>query len=837
MRQRIDYGIDLGTTNSAIARMDGGDAAIVKSDDTQMDTTPSCVAFRKNKSIAVGLTAKSQSENDALSSLKHLSHGKSNSYSEFKRTMGTDHKYPSSFMQREFSSEELSAEVLKKLRGFVRDEAVESVVITVPAMFRQNQLDATQRAAELAGFKYCELLQEPIAASIAYGIRAGSIDGRWLVFDFGGGTFDAALMHVEQGIMKVVDTEGDNHLGGKDIDSAVVDKILIESLKKSHDLSGMLDAPLGRKLLQDALTPVAEKVKISLSSRKMAEEFIDDLGPDDIYADFRVTLGEYEEVCEPIFQKAIDITQALLARNGLSCSDLTSVILVGGPTFSQTLRRMLKEQVTERVDTSIDPMTAVAKGAALFASTRSIPTNLQTRDETKAQLTLKYPETTVELTENLGIRIDRLRSSNSLPKALFVEVIRADKGWSTGRVELEGDAEVLEVSLNEGRANQFEIKLSGGDGSLIPCEPSAVTIIQGLKIANATLPRTIGMDSYNVTEGKVGVWKIKGLEKNTTLPASGTETYTTQKDIRPGNKTDRLVLAFYEFDHGSDGSRAVYNEPMGSFFLTGEDLPAMLPAGSEVQVTVSFDASRRPSYSVYIPALDETIERKGERDIQQTETADDLRRSIDEALELAAVLEETIDDPILEAGRLELEELTELVEGRSDDVQTKLQARERLRKTFIALDRLEQSAQWPKVAEELTEAMEALSLNGERYGNEKAQELIAQYQKRCNHVIADKDVKVAQALTKELGMASFALIQQDIGLWMSILKDYDRDFESTEWTDKREARRLLADAKSMLATNPSKNKVETAVRALWNLLPPGKEPAADQRVSKELLRR
>ena len=155
MRQRIDYGIDLGTTNSALARMEGGEPKILKSDDTQSDTTPSCVAFTKAKNVHVGAHAQNLVQEEASRAFRRRAQGSlqtSNAFAEFKRTMGTDRLYHSDHMADDFASEALSAHVLRKLRSYVRDEPVDTAVITVPAMFRQNQLDATQRAAEMAGF-------------------------------------------------------------------------------------------------------------------------------------------------------------------------------------------------------------------------------------------------------------------------------------------------------------------------------------------------------------------------------------------------------------------------------------------------------------------------------------------------------------------------------------------------------------------------------------------------------------------------------------------------------------------------------------------------------------
>lgn len=839
MRQKIDYGIDLGTTNSAVARMESGEAVIIKSDDNQMDTTPSCVYFNKRKVVFTGQSAKNEVEREAESAFKSRTKAQPNSYLEFKRTMGTDQSYASSNMECSYTSEELSSQILQKLRSYVRDEEVGAVVITVPAVFKQNQIDATQRAAELAGFTYCELLQEPIAASIAYGIKSNAGGGHWLVFDFGGGTFDAALMHVEEGIMKVVDTDGDNHLGGKNIDLAIVDQLLLPAIADQCDVEKILEDPNSKRLLQDALKRYAEQAKIALSSKASWGDFLENFSEDDsgeeIQADLKITLQQYEKVCGPIFQKAIDICLRLLERNKLSGSDISSMVLVGGPTFSQTLRAMLKAQVTSRIDFSVDPMTAVAKGAALFASTKTIPEQLQKRDTSKAQLTLKYPETTVETHENLGIRIDRSKSSAALPKSFQLEVIRSDKGWSSGKVDMDGDAEIIEIALNEGKANQFEIKLFGDDGSIIACEPNSITVIHGLKIANATLPFSIGLDIYNTTNGVQGVTAFEGLEKNKTLPAKGKGLYKTAKDIRPGNKTDKVNMQFYQFDHGGEGSRAILNIPIGGFTLTGEHLPALLPAQSDIRLTLSVDASRRISLSIYIPHIDETIERKFESDISTVEDVTALQDDINQAREIAAKLSSGENSVDVSAYEVCLDEAEEMLANRGGDSDTKVSVREKLQKTFLALDKLDSANTWPTVEAELDGAIERLLVNNQRYGNEKSNQLVAEYQKRIRLVKKEADVKAAKQLISEIYTFSFALVQQDIGLWMSIIKDYDQTFDSIEWTDKREARKILADAKTMMATNPSKSKAEEAVRALWELMPKEKREAASK-ASDEVLR-
>ena len=282
-RIKIDYGIDLGTTNSAIAKMVQGNVRIIKSEFFQKDTLPSCVGFmqRRDRSvITVGDEAYSQLERDRRMKFADPNYA-SEIFIEFKRTMGTDKRYSSQVMEKSFSSEELSAEVLKKLKSFELDEKFDAVIVTVPAKFTLNQKDATVNAAKLAGFDYCELMQDPVAASIAFGMESEIKDGFWIVFDFGGGTFDIALMKVEDGIMKVIDTDGDNNLGGKNIDYAIIDEILISYLKENYSIDSVLSDPVRLNDFRNEWKGMIEKAKIELSyTTKDYVDMLTELGED-----------------------------------------------------------------------------------------------------------------------------------------------------------------------------------------------------------------------------------------------------------------------------------------------------------------------------------------------------------------------------------------------------------------------------------------------------------------------------------------------------------------------------------------------------------------------------
>lgn len=844
-RHKIDYGIDLGTTNSAIARIENGKIKVIKSDYEQMDTTPSCVSFMKQ--IWVGTKAYNQLSKERAKAFKEFSKtGKIpdiNTFAEFKTSMGTDIKNCSSNMGREYTPEELSAEVLKKLKIYVRDEEVSAAVITIPMRFGQHQVDATRRAAELAGFQYIETLQEPIAASIAYGLESKKTQGFWLVFDLGGGTFDVALLRVVDSIMKVEDSAGDTRLGGRDIDYAIVDNIFIPYLAKQYKIDKILSTDQGRLLLRDALKSVAEEAKIRLSKEPPYCDVVSDepIGIDgngkEMELDIKITLDDYKDVVEPICQRAISISKELIQKNNLKGTDLETVILVGGPTHSQTLRSMLKKQLSPNIDASIDPMICVAQGAALYASAKDIPITLQKIDKTKIQLTLHYPGTTVETEEKLGIKIERSQTIGDVPQKIFVEITRNDKAWSSGKVEIHGDAEIISLILNASEANVFLITLFDEKGNIYPCEPSNITIL-GFKAPQQIIPYTLCIDAALIEKGKQRLVELKGLEKNVTLPAKGKRSFKTQIDIRPGNAKDIIRIPIYG---GDPNSNAIFNNLVGTIVLTGEDFDKFLPKDSEVEITLHVDSTQYIKLSAYFPYIDETVEVEKVLTSWTQEKFDpkDIERELSNAGNKLNTLEEEYgltEKDTIEKWQKEVAKLTTIFEnGRgSDDDERKVE--ERLRDVLKALEKLEEETEIPKAKEKLGEAMNSLLTTNHRYGNNDTTRIVEEMQKKTKLAMDEtKDIRIIQDLTDNIrGFEFWGILWEDFGFLISYIKYYDDNFSSIQWKNNVMAKKLINDAKHIIATNPSKKELQNILGKIFDLLPEGKQPY-EERIDPTIL--
>lgn len=836
-RTKIDYGIDLGTTNSAISRMENGEATIKKTD-TLKDTMPSSVYINKKKAIQVGDSAYNALKRDKLKAMKTWDDSDSNSYIEFKRTMGSDKSYSSSNLGKELTSEELSSEVLKTLKSFVKDENVNSIVITVPAAFKNNQKEATREAAKLGGFNHIELLQEPVAASMAYGLDSDKKDGFWLVFDFGGGTFDAALLKVEEGIMKVIDTEGDNYLGGKNLDFAIVDEIILPYIQENFVIDSILADDTKKQILRNAMKFYAEETKIKLSfndTHNILSDLGDIPGEDDEEEEFElditVTQADIERALSPVFQKAIDVSKSLLERNNLKGSSLDSLILVGGPTFSPVLRKMLEGQIC-KPDTSADPMTVVSKGAALYASTVNVSEEVreQTRDKTKIQLEIANESSTVETEEFVPIKILADKTEGEIPEKVFAEVTRGDKAWSSGKIEINTVGEVVEIQLNEGITNIFEVVLFDDKGNILESEPSTFSVIQGSKIGSATLPYNVGIELKDRTTGKVCFKTIKGLEKNQSIPAIGTKNgLKTQKQIRPGMDSDFIKIPVYEGEHASEGTRAIYNEHVTDIRISGADLPSLLPENSDVDLTVNIDRSEKITVTAYFPYLDYSTEIEVDSTKTSIETswlANEIRKAKGSISELKQ--DGNSDDAKLQKVESELEQLEKSFENNKNDVDGKQEVLTNLRKSLKTIDELNETTEWPKLEEELKEEFYRLEKANNDLGNDKTTQIVNQFRSQLEEVIKAKDVKLGNVLLEEIEgfFIQLTFIYQLIGF----IRGHNDNFGSYNWKDSNRARTLLNKGLQIIGENPDVDELHPVVISLIDLLPNDERPSGDDSV-------
>lgn len=816
-RNKIDYGIDLGTTNSAISRMEKGEPIVIKTD-VLKDTMPSCISVNKKGSIKAGDSAYNTMKQDKRRATKSWHKEASNTYVEFKRTMATDTKYSCTNLNKDFSSEELSAEVLKTLKSFVTDETFGSVVITVPAKFTVNQKTATMEAAKLAGFKHCELLQEPIAAAMAYGVTAEEKHGLWMVFDFGGGTFDAALLKVEDGIMQVFDTEGDNYLGGKNLDYAIVDNLLIPYLQKNYAVDSYLQDAEKKEVLRDAMKTYAEDAKNQLSF-KDHEDIISNLGDlgedeegEEIELDLTLTQAQVFDVMHPYFQKAVDICKNLVKRNNIDGSQISKLILVGGPTHSPLIRQMLKEQVTPNVDTSIDPMTAVATGAALYASTMDAEITDENIQVGTIKLDVHYESTTVEMTEYIPVSL----TADSPLSKVFVELVRGDKAWSSGKVGIDSNGNVLEVNLLEGKANSFNVSCYDDKGNTLSCFPSEITIIQGSVVGAAPLPYNIGIATWNEDKRR-GVFRMaKGLEKNKPLPATGVvNDLKTSNQLRPGLESDMLTIPIYQVDDftEAEGKSASLYEHVADVVITGDDVDTLITENSLVDVTLKVDSSEQMKLEVHFLSTDTTVEK--ELDTSKKHTMLDACTEIKKGFTEAEDSLKTLSDSGINVDSLK----EELASIRTDNENTteKKEVLNHLRELLRKIEQLDANTEWQRVEQELREEFDRLEKAQNDLGNDKSAQLVNQIRIQVDNVIRVKDAKLGREILDQISslFVHLTLVYQCMGL----IRDCHNRFGTIRWKDASRARQLINRGLEEINNQPSVDKLHPIACSLIDLMP------------------
>ena len=593
MASTINFGIDLGTSNSLIAKFDRGNVEVYKNPDGFKETLPSVVGFRNDR-ILIGERARTYLDKDPKSVI-----------GRFKRKMGTSETFKIKSLNTSKSPVELSAIILKELKGFVHTgEEVESAVITIPASFDTIQSNATKEAGLQAGFKNVVLLQEPIAASLAYANKEKNVDlknSQWLVYDLGGGTFDVALVKIVEGELTVMDHEGDNYLGGTDFDALIVEKIVVPELERKGSFSDLL-AEMKRESgkynkLWHSLLIRAEGAKVELTTKTSAEidlGMVPDLEDDDgkpIDAIINITRSEFETVIKDIVENTIDWIKQILTRNSLQARDLQFVLMVGGSTYIPYVRKRVEEVMGIPVNTGIDPTNAIAVGAAYFAGTKEVTAHSPTkkiRTESVLKIRASYQKTSQESEETFTAKVEGDISG------LQYRIANEDGSYDSGLKKL-ATRIVEDLPLREGACNQFTLKIIDDQGNNVPIDFDTIEIAQGrYSVAGQMLPEDLCLVKDDQAANDTRLELL--FTKNSVLPSKTKKTVEVAKTIVKGSH-DAITIMVVE---GPSDRHSSTNKPIAELVISGTQLTKDLIRGTDIDLRFEINESREVTAAAYL---------------------------------------------------------------------------------------------------------------------------------------------------------------------------------------------------------------------------------------------
>jgi molecular chaperone DnaK len=762
-RATVDYGIDLGTTNSSIAVAAGVGTEVIKNN-VDADITPSAVYINRAGNLWVGQSARSKMGDERAEDDVFL---------EFKRRMGTDYEYVFRSNGRKMRPEDLSAEVLKSLRADVTSKKAEEIaaaVIAVPAAFELHQCDATKRAAELAGLKTVSFVQEPVAAALAYGYQQLSAKAYWLVFDFGGGTFDAALIRAEDGMMVVANHGGDNFLGGSDIDWAVVEQVLAPRVAKEYKKPKFQRGIKTYNYDLIRLKAAAETAKIELSNKysTFIEATLRNVADETVTFETQITRQEVAAVAEPIIRKAVAIATRVLTEKGLAPSAVEKLIFVGGPTLAPYFRDIVKQQLGIAFDLAIDPLTVVARGAAIFSSTQKLAVKTTKPTTTTAKnvtfpIDLIYKPVGADAEPLVGGKVAAAPGITSL-EGYTVEIVNQQSKWRSGQVPLKANASFqFPVRAEKGAQNTFQLQLRNATGTVCETEPAQFTYTMGLVLEEQTIIHNMGVAT---SDNKVAVHFRKGQG----LPAKFTKTYRTATALSQGQSGSVIKVPIVE----GDRDLADRNILIGAVEIRSDKIKRDLPAGSEIEVTLNMDVSRLLTVIAYVPLLDEEFPAKIElggkvRQPDLQVLRDELGREAQRLAELKAAGTTSVPTALKKVQALEASmswrHLQDTLSREGADFDALLKADRELLDFKLQLDEIATHIAWPTAVQEAEKALEDLDRLVGLHGTPDEKGRARGLRDQVRSIVGDKNMERLKKKITEINDVHSSVLYRQPSFW------------------------------------------------------------------------
>lgn len=685
MENTVNFGIDLGTTNSAIAKFVRGEVEVFKSPTDWKETIASVVGFKKDK-ILVGLKAKELLEKRPQDVV-----------GVFKRKMGTSESFKIKAIDKSVTPIELSAFVLKELKTFVpKGETIESIVVTIPASFDTIQSNATKEAGLQAGFKQVILLQEPIAASLAYANKKKETelsDGQWLVYDLGGGTFDVALIKVQDGEMKVVDHDGDNFLGGADFDQLIVEKLVIPRLEEKYSFSNLKEdfqSAAGKyNSKYYVLLHNAEQAKIMLSAKTSAEieVLMEDDDGNEIDEEFTITRSEFNEIIREYIDSTIEMIKKILVRNSLKPSDIQFTLMIGGSTYIPYTRQRVEESLQIPINCEIDPTTAVAIGAAYYAGTKPKVISKNVTDHksaSKLQVKMAYQKVSKEKEELFSARITGHISGFNY------RITRNDSGYDSGLKRL-NERINDDLPLVENSYNFFTFTVYDEQNNVVETNADPIGIAQGkYGVAGQPLPHDISLEVDDLDHNATKLQLI--FPKNSILPLKKTFTHTLNKTIVKGSD-EAIVVNVLEGPHASLPEA---NQSIGFMNISGKNIIRDIVKGSDIELSFEISESRDLTISAYLNMADQ--------EFKQTFNPKERHTPIDWLQEQVLELNGRIDNEIKEATEREDYETADALNKLKKDMENVSSTANELSQDDVTDKRYQIEDRKRKIAQEIDNA-------------------------------------------------------------------------------------------------------------------------------------
>ena len=655
-------GIDLGTTNSAICSYDGSDTRVWKSPQ-QNDVTPSAIYIDRRGNKQVGFNAYNMAPQSP-----------DNSAMLFKRLMGTSTPINLPAVNMTMTPEECSAEILKVLFGYlpeeIRNDPDTGTVITVPAAFNQMQKDATMQAASMAGLGKVALMQEPVAAVMSV-MRARNTDGMFLIYDLGGGTLDIAIAESLGGRVNLLAHGGIAMCGGRDFDRVLVDNVVRPWLLEHFDLPEDFSVNPSFKSLIRLATWATERAKIELSAREDSvislsetEARVRDLSDNEVYLDIPLPRDTYDNLIAERVGESIESARETLNKAGLSPHDLERIVFVGGPTNYKMLRDKVAFELGIPGSTDVNPMTAVAEGASLFAESIDWGSQNRSRKNTRGQissgggleLSFNYIARTPDVKAKIAVQLAGQVASGS-----EFQIDSVDTGWTSGRMPLKHGA-TLDVSLTKTGENSFKVFVFDSVGGPIALEQDSIVITRTAATVDA-IPASHSI-AIAVLDKVGGPQVLEYLVKSgDSLPKKGSKTFKAAESLKAGS-TGSLNFALWE---GEIEDPITDNRPVGVLKISGSDFDdGVIPAGADLECEYEILDSGNIIIEVSVPCIGGTFHSgknfysRQEGQLDYTAAATMVVEEGERTLNRIDEINDVVDSPKLDQARKKLESAVSL---------------------------------------------------------------------------------------------------------------------------------------------------------------------------------